>query len=99
MKRRRRKGFTLIEIVVVVVILAMLGATLVPKIAKKFGKAKHNIARIRMTNIENGVISFQVDCGRYPDDTEGLEALMIPPDDLGPGGREARVPVLSGVTW
>ncbi|MBN1126381.1 MAG: type II secretion system major pseudopilin GspG [Sedimentisphaerales bacterium] len=81
-RKNRRKGFTLIELVIVAVILALLGTLVVPNIVKKFGKAKHNIAKAKMKLVEGALIEFQVDCGRFPSDTEGLGALVVMPDDL-----------------
>lgn len=80
--RRKRKGFTIIELIVVAVIIAMLAAFMVPKISKRFGKAKHHIAKAKMGLIESALVTFQVDCGRFPYDDEGLEALLMPPSDL-----------------
>ena len=81
-RKRRRRGFTLIELVIVAMILALLGTLVVPNIVKRFGKAKHNIARAKMKIVEQALIEFQVDCGRFPTDTEGLEALVVMPDEL-----------------
>ena len=80
--RRKRKGFTIIELIVVAVIIAMLAAFMVPKISKRFGKAKHHIAKAKMGLIESALVTFQVDCGRFPYEDEGLEALLAPPSDL-----------------
>jgi general secretion pathway protein G len=80
--RKRRTGFTIIEIMVVAVILAMLATFIVPSIGKKFGKAKTNIARSKMARIESALEEFRMDCGRYPNDSEGLDALLAAPADL-----------------
>jgi len=81
-KNGKRRGFTLIELVIVAMILALLGTLVVPNIVKRFGKAKHSIAKAKMKVVEQALIEFQVDCGRYPSDTEGLEALITMPDEL-----------------
>lgn len=81
-RKNRQKGFTLIELVIVAVILALLGTLVVPNIIKKFGAAKHNIAKAKMKLVEGELIQFKVDCGRFPSDTEGLAALVVMPDDL-----------------
>ena len=80
--REKRNGFTLIEMLVVVVIIGLLAAFMVPKVGKKFGKAKRDIARAKMGLIENAMVSFQIDCGRYPYENEGLEALLEAPPEL-----------------
>jgi general secretion pathway protein G len=81
--RRRKKGFTLVELLVVVLIISMLAALLAPRMFKGLGKAKTDIARAKMTIIEDSVARFQLDCGRLPDESEGgLEALLVAPPDL-----------------
>lgn len=81
--RRRRKGFTLVELLVVVVIISMLATLLAPRMFKGLGKAKADIARANMTIIEDSLVRFQYDCGRFPTDTDGgLDALLIAPPDL-----------------
>jgi general secretion pathway protein G len=81
--RRRRKGFTLVELLVVVLIISMLAAVLAPRMFKGLGKAKTDIAKAKMTIIEDSLARFQYDCGRLPDESEGgLEALLVAPADL-----------------
>jgi general secretion pathway protein G len=81
-RRRKRKGFTIIELVVVAVIIGMLAVFVVPKIGKKFSRAKREIARAKMAIIESALEEFHVACGRYPDDSEGLEVLLVAPGDV-----------------
>jgi general secretion pathway protein G len=81
--RRRRRGFTLVELLVVVGIIAMLATMLVPRVFKGMGKAKTDIARAKMAVIEDSLARFQYDCGRLPDEAEGgLECLLAPPAGL-----------------
>ncbi len=85
MKRTRRstKGFTLIELLVVILIISMLAGFVAPNVLKRLGKAKSDLARPRMAVIENAIKSFEFDCGRLPDDSEGgLEALLVAPADM-----------------
>lgn len=86
MKRIRKNGraFTLVEVLVVILIISMI-ATVLARIFKGLGKAKSDIAKAKMTNIESTVGRFYIDCGRYPTDDEGLEALITPPADLPEG--------------
>lgn len=81
-RQRRQKGFTIIELVVVAVIIGLLAAFVVPNIGKKFGKAKANIAKGKIAIIESALVEFQIDCGRFPTDTENLDALLVAPTDL-----------------
>ena len=81
--RRTRRGFTLVELLVVVLIISMLAALLAPRMFRGLGKAKADIARAKMTIIEDSLARFQYDCGRLPDESEGgLEALLVAPPDL-----------------
>lgn len=72
-------GFTLIEILVVVVILSVLAAIIIPNFAgrpdeARVAKAKSDIASFRST-----LATFQLDLGRYPTEDEGLAVLREPP--------------------
>lgn len=80
--KRKRQAFTIVELLVVILIISMLGAFVVPRMFKRLGKAKHNIAKSKMAIIESALARFYFDCGRYPDDSEGLDALISPPADL-----------------
>jgi len=84
MKRiRRTKGFTLIELLVVILILSMLAGFAAPPIFRRLGKAKADLARPKMAVIENALKSFEFDCGRLPDESEGgLDALLVAPPEL-----------------
>ena len=79
---KRTKGFTLVEIMVVVLIIAMLATFLAPKVFKKFGKAKRNIALTGISLIESSLESFAADCGRFPSQDESLGALRSAPADM-----------------
>lgn len=82
-RSRMRKGFTLVELLVVVLIISMLATVLAPRMFKGLGKAKSDIARTKMALIEDSLARFQFDCGRLPDESEGgLEALLVAPPDL-----------------
>ncbi len=85
--KRKRKGFTLIEILVVAVILGLLSAMLVPKISQKFGQAKHEIAKTKMNLVAGALEEFYLACGRFPSDAEGLDVLL---DAEAPSGLEEK---------
>ena len=76
------KGFTVIELLVVILLISMLVVFVVPKMLKQVPEAKRKIAKAKMANIEVAIGKFYLDCGRYPDDTEGLEVLIEAPADL-----------------
>lgn len=81
-KKHRRKAFTLVELLVVIVILSMLAAFAAPKFYQYIGKSKVDLAKPRLALVEDALERFAIDCGRYPDDSEGLEVLLVMPDDL-----------------
>jgi general secretion pathway protein G len=81
-KKQTRKGFTLVELLVVIIILSLLAGFVAPKMLSRVGKAKKDLARPKMTVIESAIERFGLDCGQYPDDSMGLEALLSPPSGL-----------------
>ena len=81
-RKREEKAFTLIELMVVVLIIGMLAWFVAPRAFKGLSKAQKSIARSKMSNIENALANFRLDCGRFPTQDEGLEALLFKPDDL-----------------
>lgn len=76
--RRNERGFTLIELMVVLLILGLLASIAGPRLMKQFGKAKHQTAEIQIDALAAAVNFFALDVGRYPDDSEGLNALTAP---------------------
>ena len=80
--KRKRKGFTLIELIAVALIIALLAGFVAPKIFKNLGKAKGNIAIGQIAQIAGALEGFAIDCDRYPTQTEGLGALVAPPPEL-----------------
>ncbi|GMV95855.1 MAG: hypothetical protein AMXMBFR83_02250 [Phycisphaerae bacterium] len=80
--RRARRGFTLVELLLVLVILAVLAMVVVPKFTGRSEQARVTAARTDITNIETALDAFEVDCGRYPSSDEGLLALLQPPGNV-----------------
>lgn len=81
-KNRKKKGFTLVELLVVIVIISMLAAFAAPNLFRHVLRAKRDLARPKMAIIESALEQFALHCGRFPDDSEGLNALLGPPADL-----------------
>ncbi len=79
--RIRSRGFTLIEIMVVVVILAVLGALVVPKILENVDKARVTRAGSDIRAIETALDLYRLDNFKYPTTEQGLEALVKKPND------------------
>jgi general secretion pathway protein G len=74
-----RNGFTLIEIMVVIVILAMLAAIVGPKLMGRTDDAKVTDARVQIKNIETALKLYKLDNGTYPTTEQGLNALVAKP--------------------
>jgi general secretion pathway protein G len=91
-----RAGFTLIEILVVIAVLAMLAALVAPNVFQHVGTAKDATARSQIELLGAGLDAYRLDNGRYPTTDQGLEALQvqptlqpIPPNWRGPYLRKA----------
>jgi len=78
-KRRRRSGFTLIEIMVVVMIIGMLSALVGVRVFSIWEKSKRKGAVAQMKNFETALSVYRLDNGRYPTTEQGLDALIKPP--------------------
>lgn len=78
----KRKAFTLIELMVVILILAILAALIVPKVIGKEDDAKRSKARADITALANALDNFRLDNDRYPTTEEGLQALRSQPPDV-----------------
>ena len=78
----RRGGFSLIELLLVLVILAILAAVVVPKFTGRSEQAREAAAKTDIAQMETALDAFEVDAGRYPDSTEGLGALITPPQNV-----------------
>ena len=76
---RRRRGFTLIEIMVVVVILGLLAALVVPRIGPQVAEAQRTAARTQISSIEQALEMYNMHNGFYPTTQQGLEALVKAP--------------------
>ena len=79
---KSEKGFSLIELIVVLVILGLLAAVVAPNVYNKLAKGKEQIARIQIKELEGALQLFLFDLGRYPTSAEGLDALVHNPGNL-----------------
>jgi len=78
-KLNNRGGFTLIEIMVVIVILAMLAALVGPRLMGRTDDAKVTDARVQIKNIETALKLYKLDNRSYPSTEQGLGALVAKP--------------------
>lgn len=72
-------GFTLIEIMVVVFILALLAGIVVPRIMGRTDEARRTSVKVQIKNIEEGLHLYKLDNGIYPSTEQGLDALVAKP--------------------
>jgi general secretion pathway protein G len=79
--RRRAAGFTLIELLVVLVILGLLAAFAAPQVLNYLGRAKTDAANAQVQNIASILDLYRLDVGSYPDEGDGLDALLEQPAD------------------
>ena len=80
--RQRRQGFTLIEIMVVVIVIGVLAALVIPNLFGRSGQAKQAVAKQKIATIDGQISMFQQDHGRFPDT---LDELINPPAEGGTG--------------
>lgn len=76
---RDRRGFTLIELMVVIVILGILAGLIVPRIMGRPEQAKRLKARMQIESISTALKLYKLDNGAYPSTEQGLQALVEPP--------------------
>nr|WP_321499725.1 type II secretion system major pseudopilin GspG [uncultured Dethiosulfovibrio sp.] len=76
---KRRSGFTLVEVLVVVVIIGMLAALVAPKVVGRGEEAKRTAAQVQIREIEQALDMYKLDSGMYPTTEQGLEALITKP--------------------
>ena len=80
-RNRRQHGFTLIEIMVVVIILGILAAIVAPNVIGRVGDAQIAAAKQDLRGIENALKFYRLDNFRYPTTEQGLRALVTRPND------------------
>ena len=77
--KHRIRGFTLLELLIVIVIIGMLAAYVGPKYFTQLGKSERTMAKAQLAGLEKALDTFRLDVGRYPTTEEGLAALVNKP--------------------
>ena len=80
LKKIDGRGFTLIELMVVIVILGILAGLIIPRIMGRPEEAKQLKAKMQMESLETALKLYKLDNGMYPDTEQGLQALVEQPD-------------------
>ncbi len=93
----KEQGFTLIEIMVVVIIIGILAAIVAPNVIGRVDDAQITKAKAEISNIENAMKFYRLDNFTYPTTEQGIEALVSKPQDPNirnwkPGGYLDRLP-------
>jgi len=77
--RRAEAGFSLMELLVALVILALVMGIVAPRVIGYLSRAKSQTAEAQIKNVQGALDLFLIDVGRYPTETEGLKALIEAP--------------------
>lgn len=97
-RQRKNGGFTLLELMIVIVILGILGAIVAPKFMDEPHKARVVQAKMQIENLSTAVKKFYLDNGFYPSTEQGLESLVTrpaigkPPKNYPPNGYISKIP-------
>jgi general secretion pathway protein G len=90
-------GFTLVELLVVLVILVLLASIIGPRVIGYLGSSRTKTASVQIANLATSLELYHLDMGRYPTSSEGLQALVISPHGVagwnGPYVSKSAVPV------
>ena len=76
----RASGFTLLELLVVMVIIGLLAGFVAPRYFAQVGKSQVKVARAQVDALDKALDQFRLDVGRYPTTEEGLQALVAQPN-------------------
>jgi general secretion pathway protein G len=96
-KRRKESGFTLLELLVVLGIIAMLAGIVGPQVMKHMGESKVKAAKVQIEDLASTLDMYKLDLGNYPSTEDGLKALVESPDSAkrwnGPYLRKSKIPL------
>jgi general secretion pathway protein G len=85
LRRRGNGGFTLLELLVVILIIGLLTGIVAPRLIGQISRSEATAARAQIDAFEKALMAFRIDMGRLPSDAEGLRALVERP--AGDAGR------------
>jgi general secretion pathway protein G len=79
---KNKRGFTLIEMLIVMVILGLLAALVAPRMFGKVEKSRQKTAKAQISLFETALDTYRLDVGKYPTTELGLQALRVKPDGV-----------------
>ncbi len=80
--KRTRKGFTMVELMAILIIISLLATLVVTKVATQIDKARVTTTKANLKVLHSAVNQFKMDTGRFPTEEEGLMALVEQPSDI-----------------
>lgn len=96
LKSKTQSGFTLLELLVVLGIIAMLAGIVGPQVMKHLGESKTKAAKVQVEDFSAALDMYKLDMGKYPTSDQGLQALIEAPEGSkrwnGPYLRKAKTP-------
>ncbi|MDO6572232.1 type II secretion system major pseudopilin GspG [Gilvimarinus sp. 2_MG-2023] len=96
MNIRKNKGFTLVELLVVLAIIGLLAGLVGPRVLNQLGGAKSKTAKVQIRDFEQALEVYMLDTGKFPTSEQGLEALVRNPGSVtgwnGPYLRKSEIP-------
>lgn len=78
----REAGLTLLELLIVLAIISVVGVVVAGQVVGQMDRAKVDLARLQLKQVDNALLLFQLDTGRYPTADEGLGVLVSAPGNL-----------------
>jgi general secretion pathway protein G len=78
---RKEHGFTLLELLVVIVIIGLLAGYVAPRYFAQVGKSEIQVAKAQIESLEKALDQYRLDMRRYPSADEGLQALVTKPEN------------------
>jgi general secretion pathway protein G len=83
-ERKKDSGFTLLELLVVIVIIGLLAGYVAPRYFAQVGRSEVQVARAQIDALEKALDQYRLDMNRYPSAEQGLDALVVkPPNEHG----------------
>lgn len=97
LRKQQQRGFSLIELMIVLVILGLIMGIVGPQMMKYLGSGKSKTAKIQIENISSALDMYRLEVGSYPTSSEGLKALVSKPSNArgwnGPYLKKSGVPL------